>query len=94
MEIKCKIVQASEAVLKYDTGAAIDETKTDAPYFYNNLLRSISAYCTVSANGLEISNALKPKFLTTKIQRLLGWLANVVRKKTILELKQQLKLTD
>ena len=31
LEIKCKIVQASEADLKYDAGAAADVTKTDAP---------------------------------------------------------------
>ena len=33
LEIKCKIVQASEADLRYDAGAAADATKTDAPYF-------------------------------------------------------------
>ena len=32
LEIKCKIVQTSEADLRYGTGAAIDVTKTDAPY--------------------------------------------------------------
>ena len=32
LEIKCKIVQASEADLKYGAGAAADVTKTDAPY--------------------------------------------------------------
>ena len=31
LEIKCKIVQSSEADLNYDTGAAADVTKTDAP---------------------------------------------------------------
>ena len=33
LEIKCKIVQASEADLKYDAGVAADVTKTDAPFF-------------------------------------------------------------
>ena len=33
LEIKCKIVQASEADLKYDAGAAADVTKTDALTF-------------------------------------------------------------
>ena len=33
LEVKCKIVQSSEADLRYDAGAATDVTKTDAPYF-------------------------------------------------------------
>ena len=57
LEIKCKIVQASEADFKYDAGAAADETKTDAPYFCNNVLRSLFSDCKVSANGRKISNA-------------------------------------
>ena len=57
LEIKCKIVQASEADLKYDAGAAADVTKTDAPYICNNVLHSLFSDCTVSANGLKISNA-------------------------------------
>ena len=57
LEIKCKIVQGSEADLKYDNGAAADVTKTDAPYFCNNVLHLIFSDCTVSANGLKISNA-------------------------------------
>ena len=57
LEIKCKIVQASEADLNYDAGAAADVTKTDAPYFCNNVLHSLFSECRVSANGLKISNA-------------------------------------
>ena len=57
LEIKCKIVQASEADLKYDDGAAADVSKTDAPYICNNVLLSLFSDCTVSANGLKISNA-------------------------------------
>ena len=57
LEIKCKIVQGSEADLKYDAGAAADVTKTDAPYFCNTVLHSLFSDCTVSANGLKISNA-------------------------------------
>ena len=57
LEIKCKIVQGSEADLKYDAGAPADVTKTDAPYFCNNVLHSLFSDCTVSANGLKISNA-------------------------------------
>ena len=32
-EVKCEIVQSSEANLKYDGATAADVTKTDAPYF-------------------------------------------------------------
>ena len=57
LEIKCKIVEASEADLKYDAGAASVVTKTDAPYFCYNVLHSIFSDCTVSANGLKFSKA-------------------------------------
>ena len=58
LEVKCKIVQSCEANLKYDGTAAADVTKTDAPYFFcNNMLHSLFSDCTVSANGLKISNA-------------------------------------
>ena len=57
LEVKCKIVQSSEANLKYDGTAAADVTKTDAPYFCINVLHSLFSDCTVSANGLKISNA-------------------------------------
>ena len=56
-EIKCKIVQSSGADLKHDAGAPTDKAKTDAPYFRNNVLHSLFSDCTVSANGLKISNA-------------------------------------
>ena len=51
LEINCKIVQASEADLKYDAGAAADVTITYASYFSNNFLNSLFSDCTVSANG-------------------------------------------
>ena len=57
LEVKCEIVQSSEASLKYDGKAAIDVTKTDAPYICNNVLHSLFSDGTVSANGLKISNA-------------------------------------
>ena len=57
LEIKCQMVQVSEADLKYDSGAAAGKTKLDAPYFCNNVIHSLSSDCTVSANGLKISNA-------------------------------------
>ena len=56
-EIQCKIVQSSDADLKYDNTAAADVNKTDAPYFCNHVLHSIFSDCTVSAYGLNISNA-------------------------------------
>ena len=56
-EIKCKIVQSSGAYLKYDGAATADTARTDAPYFCNNVLHSLFSDCTVSANGLKISNA-------------------------------------
>ena len=40
-EVECKNVQFSEAILKYDGTAAAIETKTDATYFFNNVLHSL-----------------------------------------------------
>ena len=57
LEVKCKIVQSSEADLKYDATAAADITTIDSPYFCNNVLHSLFSDCTVSAKGLKISNA-------------------------------------
>ena len=53
LQIKCKIVQSSEADLKHDAGAPTDKAKTDAPYFCNNVLHSLFSDCTVSVNGLK-----------------------------------------
>ena len=57
MEIKSKLVEASEAELEYDTGAKADLTKTLFPYFCNNVLHSLFADYTASANGLKISKS-------------------------------------
>ena len=57
LEVKCKIVQSSEADLKYGATTAADITKTDSPYFCNNVLHPLFSDCTVSANGLKYSNA-------------------------------------
>ena len=63
LEIKCKIVQSSDADLKYDNTAAADVTKTDAPLQQcpTLLLQQCPTFifsdCTVSANGLKISSA-------------------------------------
>ena len=56
-EVKCKFVQSSETHLKYDAMATADITKADSPYFCNNVLHSLFSDCTVSVNGLKISNA-------------------------------------
>ena len=55
--MKCEIFQSSEVDLRYDTGAATDVTKTDAPYLCFIILQSLFSECTVCANGLKISNA-------------------------------------
>ena len=60
VEIKCKIIQSTGAPLEYDgTSAATkaDITKTNSPYLANNTLHSLFSDCTISANGLKISNA-------------------------------------
>ena len=81
LEVKCKIVQSSEANLKYDGTAAADVTKTDAPYFCSNVLHSLFSDCTVSANGLKYRMQmeimltkvlLRLSFHTTKTQKTLG----------------------
>ena len=57
LEIKSNIVQTSGVDLKYDGAATADTARTDAPYFCINMLHSLFSDCTVSANGLKISNA-------------------------------------
>ena len=52
LEVKCKITQNNDVDLR--TGA--DAAGTDAPYFSNNALLSLFSECTVSANGVKISN--------------------------------------
>ena len=103
LEIKCTIVQASEANLKCDAGSATDVTKTDAPYFCNNLLHSLLSDCTVSANGIKFQTqtdimltkvSLKPNFLITKKLKQVGWHVKVIHTKRTPGQFQQLKLTD
>ena len=94
LEVKCKIVQSSEADLRYDAGAATDVTKTDAPYFCNNVLHSLFSDCTVSANGLKISNAngnyahksfIETEFSHNKDAKRPGWHVSVTPTKKIQE---------
>ena len=52
MEIRCKVTQSNGADLRYDnTDPTVSET------LVNNSLYSIFSDCTLSANGLKISNA-------------------------------------
>ena len=52
LEIKCKRSRNSDGDLRTGTGAA----NTDAPYLSNNTLHHYFSECTVSANGVKISN--------------------------------------
>ena len=52
LEIKCKISRNNDGDLRTGT----DATKTDGTYFSNNELHSLFSECTVSANGVEISD--------------------------------------
>ena len=52
LEIKCKITRTNDADLRTGT----DATNTDSPYFSNNALYSLFSECTVSANGVKLSN--------------------------------------
>ena len=57
LQVKRKIVQTSEADLKYDAGDAAEFSKKYGPLFCNFVLHSFFRDCTVSANGYKISNA-------------------------------------
>ena len=50
-EIKCRILQTDGTDLLYTAG---DANASDLPYFTNNILHSLFADCTVSANGIKI----------------------------------------
>ena len=52
LEIKCKISRNNDGDLRTGT----DATNTETPYFSNNALHSLFSECTVSANGVKISN--------------------------------------
>ena len=52
MEVKCRVQNADGTDLRY---TADDATATDAAYFVNNVLHSLFADCTVSANGKNSS---------------------------------------
>ena len=73
LKFKCKFNQCSGADLQYNAAAALDVRKTDGIIFCNNLLHLIVSDCTVSANGLKISNAngkyTRKNFQITKMQK-------------------------
>ena len=55
LEVRCKITRT-----KYgDLCTGNDATNTDAPYFTNKALLSLSHICNVSNNGVKISNTNK-----------------------------------
>ena len=54
LEINCKIKQSEGNDLRYDATAA---TQRDTPIFVKNTLHSLFSECTVTANGIKISNA-------------------------------------
>ena len=54
LELKCKILQSDNRDLRYDGG---DPTLSDDAMFVNNVLHSLFADCTITANGLKISTA-------------------------------------
>ena len=54
LEIECRILQTDGTDLRYTTG---DANASDLLYFANNILHSLFADCTVSANGIKISTA-------------------------------------
>ena len=54
LEIKCRIQNVDGTDLRYDAG---DPANTDSAFFVNNVLHSLFADCTVSANGIKTSSA-------------------------------------
>ena len=54
LEIKCRILQTDGTDLRY---AHDDANASDLPYFANNILHSLFADCTVSANSIKVSTA-------------------------------------
>ena len=54
LEIKCRILQTDGTDLRYTHG---DANASDLLYFADNILHSLFAYCTVSANDIKISTA-------------------------------------
>ena len=53
MEVNCRIKIADGTDLRYTAG---DATATYAVYYVNNVLHSLFADCTVSANGIKVSS--------------------------------------
>ena len=81
LEIKCKIKQSDRIDLRCD---ATDATQTDTPIFANNTLHSLFSECTVTSNGVKISNAngvshtrplLKPNIQMARKPKIHGYVA-------------------
>ena len=56
LQIRCKVTQANRADLRYDN---TDPTLSDSQFLVIICLYSLYSDCTLSANGLKISNGLK-----------------------------------
>ena len=54
LEVKCRIQNVDGTDLRYDEG---DPANTDSAFFVSNVLHSLFADCTVSANGIKVSSA-------------------------------------
>lgn len=54
LEIKCKILQNDNNNLRYDNTSTAN---SDLPIFVNNTLHSLFSECTITANGIKISNS-------------------------------------
>ena len=89
LEIRCKVTQTNGADLRYDN---TDPTVSDSPFLVNNSLYSLFSDCTLSANGLKISNAnsnfahksfIGKNFLTAKKPRTHGLSVRDIVLKTI-----------
>ena len=54
LKTRCKVTQVNGAELRYDN---TDASVSNSPFLVNNSLYSVFSDCTLSANGLKISNA-------------------------------------
>ena len=94
LEVKCKIFQSSEADSIYETGAATDVTKTDAPIFaiMCYIHSSLTVQCLLMEYKFQmltetmlIKNLLKQNFHITKMQKTPGWHVRATPTKKIRE---------
>ena len=89
LEIRCKVTQSNRADLRYKNA---DPTVSYSSFLVSNSMYSLFSDCTLSANGLKISNAnsyyahksfLEQNFLTAKEPRTHGLSVRDIVLKTI-----------